>query len=267
MNFKDKQLNTIILKENNFINKKSIELFSSNSNNISKFVEQKIPKKAFIVAEATFETSFDLIFDDGNKILEKTYSKDKILAEYEKRKNKFNSCPKNSNLKYFDKSIKFSNKINTTLTGLKSTALGILGIGMPDIPVFIAEIIRVVYQTALKYGYNYDSDLEKMFILSIIGFSLGDIEEKKYYSDLCDRIASSIFENSNDLDLDLKDIKSKISKIMVKKICSVKFIQGMFVIGIFSSISNMSIINNISVASYIKYKKRFLMYKISQIKE
>ena len=46
--------------------------------------------------------------------------------------------------------------------------MGVLGIGLPDIPVFTGMILKNIYETALHYGYSYESREEKYFILLLI---------------------------------------------------------------------------------------------------
>lgn len=164
-------------------------------------------------------------------------------------------------MKKFDKSVKTSNNISAFLTGVKSTALGTLGVGLPDIPIFVAEIIRVVYSTALKYGYSYENENEKIFILSIIAFALCETSQKQKYSGICDNIAECI-ETEKNISISLKDMEYETSQILSKTVCGTKLIQGVMIAGILSSAGNISIINNVSKSAYLKYKKRFIMYKL-----
>ena len=54
--------------------------------------------------------------------------------------------------------------------------MGVLGIGLPDIPVFTGMILKNIYETALQYGYSYETREEKYFILLLIrgAVSYGD---------------------------------------------------------------------------------------------
>ena len=261
MALKNNEINILLKKEKKFIEQKPLNLFKKEKETLSNIFDEKVPEKVRISTEATFESSFEFIFEKGDSVLEKTYSKEKILNEYEKNKNKFNSNKTKSNLRSFDRSVKISNTINTAFTGIKSTAMGVLGVGMPDIPVFIGEIIRTIYQTGLKYGYDHKTENEKIYILSVIGFGLSCGKEREYYSNLCDDIAYSIEKNS-ELKVTFSDIEKKISALMVSKVCGLKIVQGIFVIGIISSFGNISVMDNISKGAYLKYKKRFIMYKL-----
>ncbi len=51
-----------------------------------------------------------------------------------------------------------------------------MGIGLPDIPVFVGVLLKSVYEVALNFGYSYDTPEEKYFILKMIetALSYGD---------------------------------------------------------------------------------------------
>ena len=48
-----------------------------------------------------------------------------------------------------------SNAINKVVTAIESIGLWILGIGLPDIVPWVGILFRGVYETALKYGFDY----------------------------------------------------------------------------------------------------------------
>ena len=65
-----------------------------------------------------------------------------------------------------------SNRTNVALTTIEGVALGTLGIGLPDIIVFVGMLLKGIYQTALNYGFDYDSLDEQNFILCMIEAAL-----------------------------------------------------------------------------------------------
>lgn len=261
MTLKEKELNILLKEELKFIKKKPSQFLKKEKDFLNSFIEYKTPEKIQITTEAVFQSAFEFIFEEGIDIIEKTYSKYKLQNEYENNKKEFNLKRNEKALKKFDKSVKTSNNISAFLTGVKSTALGTLGVGLPDIPIFVAEIIRVVYSTALKYGYSYENENEKIFILSIIAFALCETSQKQKYSGICDNIAECI-ETEKNISISLKDMEYETSQILSKTVCGTKLIQGVMIAGILSSAGNISIINNVSKSAYLKYKKRFIMYKL-----
>ena len=69
-------------------------------------------------------------------------------------------------LKLIDSHGKKSKLLNSTISTFEGVGLGLLGIGIPDIPLFIAMILKTIYEIALSYGFNYEDEGEKIYILN-----------------------------------------------------------------------------------------------------
>ena len=70
---------------------------------------------------------------------------------------------------------------NVALTTVEGIGLGALGIGLPDIVLFVGMLLKGIYQTAIGYGFTYDSTGERLFILRMMEAALmrnSDFEEK-----------------------------------------------------------------------------------------
>lgn len=50
--------------------------------------------------------------------------------------------------------------------------LGVLGIGLPDIPLFTGMVLKSIYETAISYGFPYDTEEEQCYILKLISTAL-----------------------------------------------------------------------------------------------
>lgn len=51
---------------------------------------------------------------------------------------------------------------------LEGVGLGILGIGLPDIPLFLGALLRGFYQIALSYGVDVRQDEEQIYLLLLL---------------------------------------------------------------------------------------------------
>ena len=72
------------------------------------------------------------------------------------------------------------NKVrNLAAAGAGGIGLGALGIGLPDIPLFTGMILKCIYETAISYGFSYDTAEEQCYILKLISTALsrGDAAE------------------------------------------------------------------------------------------
>ena len=56
--------------------------------------------------------------------------------------------------------------------------MGLLGVGLPDIPLFIGVLMKGLYETATSYGYSYETEAERVFLLRLIRGALASPENR-----------------------------------------------------------------------------------------
>lgn len=66
-------------------------------------------------------------------------------------------------LRQMHKSAAKSDFVNMAATTVEGIGLGALGIGMPDIVLFLSTVLKGIYETALNYGFQYDSRREQLW--------------------------------------------------------------------------------------------------------
>ena len=133
--------------------------------------------------------------------------------------------------------------------------MGILGLVIPDIPLFVATILRGIYQISLSYGYDYHSDIEKIYILRLIRIALSkSSKDKKLFNDE--------LKNKDTYKKRVEDEIRVTAEVMSKALLFEKFIQGIPVVGVVGGLTNNSIYRKVSNFSMIKYKKRYIKDKL-----
>ena len=65
-------------------------------------------------------------------------------------------------IKNFTKQAKSAKATNLAVSSIEGLGLGLVGAGIPDIPLFSAMVLKSVYEIALSYGYDYQTDEEKV---------------------------------------------------------------------------------------------------------
>lgn len=104
--------------------------------------------------------------------------------------------------------------------------------------------MKTIYEIALNYGYKYDSDEEKAFILKLIAAAMSEGEEKLRLNDEVSMLGDSIdkkLEMNIDLDLLVKDTAKTLSDALLVG----KFIQGIPLIGALGGTINYTIIKKL----------------------
>lgn len=249
-NMKLKQeLSKLEVKEMMFLNKTVVD------GNLKTKINDKIPASLEDTLNKAFVKAFELVFTNGTSIIEKSIDKEKINLEYETNKFRLDYKESKENIENVDKYPKKTNFVNNLLTTSVGTGMGILGMGIPDIPIFVATILRGIYQISLSYGYDYHSDVEKIYILRLIRIALSkSTKEKKLYNDE--------LKNKDSYKKRLEDEIRVTAEVMSKALLFEKFIQGIPIVGAVGGLTNNSIYRKISNFSMIKYKKRYIKDKL-----
>lgn len=220
-------------------------------------VTNAVPDKAIAAMEAAFTKGFTVVFEQGTAVIEKTFNKEKRQAASFTGEGLLKEGAIKASLKTRERSARQASRVNKALTAVEGGALGILGVGIPDIPVYIGMLLKTVYEIALSYGYPYDSDEEQIFILAVIGMAAADDAEKEKYASRADRIGVMI-DNGQLPDLDKASLIKETSKLLTGRLLTAKFVQGLPVVGAVGAVTNYQFLAELSKAAEIKYKKRYL---------
>jgi len=157
----------------------------------SRKTEESITERIESIQNA-FYKGFLVIFEKGTDVIEKTYDKEKILWEYQFQDKKFCENKKRKQFKKLEKCANKSNRVNIAVTAVEGAGLGLLGIGLPDIPIFLAVILKGIYETALHYGYDYNDKREQIYILRLMRGAMAEQEQKQQCDELVEKTAEDI---------------------------------------------------------------------------
>ncbi len=255
-----KQFKKLGRQEKRILSKKESSLYKAKVAPIIDNIQEKIPDKVLVVLEAAFLKGFKLVFEKGSTYIEKTYDKDKLRLEHELNDYAINEGLGKRYINNLDKQAGAKKLLNESITLLEGGVLGFLGIGLPDIPLFIAVIIKTIYEVALSYGYNYASDEEKAFILLVISGALTKGDRKKEINIEIDILGNSL-DHEQPVEINLVAHMMAAADVLSASMLVAKFIQGIPVVGMVGGVVNYSIIKRIGKYASLKYKKRYLVKK------
>ncbi|MDS0524657.1 EcsC family protein [Clostridium sp. SHJSY1] len=253
----NKQLKKLDKEEEKILNKKETNIIKEKLNPITEKVESVIPEKLKLTLDGAFYNGFKLVLNKGTKFIEKMYDKEKIQLEYDINNYSLQRKVNRKALKILDKQSRKSNFLNMTISTIEGGGLGILGVGLPDIPLFIAMILKTIYEITLSYGFNYENEEERVYILNLIRAAIAKGELQAEISKQLDEMSDKL-DSGNHINYDLdKEIK-KASNSLSQGMLTAKFIQGIPLVGVIGGITNYNVINKVSKFASIKYKKRYL---------
>ncbi len=238
--------------------------FKEKETRFGTLIRSKIPPKALSALETAFEKGFLLLFNKGDGFIEKSGSLSRVRATYDDHEDSLYRMIHTSTLKSIDKSAKNISWSNKGFSTVEGTVLGIFGIGLPDIPLFLAMLLKNIYEIAACYGIDYRRPEEKKYTLELLKVVFSKGEDQRAYSLLCNEIGNKIDQGqAHDMDLGPEDI-SYVSRVLAGNMLVAKFVQGMTFVGILGGPLNLHLMHKVSKIARLKYKKRFLYRLLNQ---
>ncbi|MDD4842811.1 MAG: EcsC family protein [Anaerotignum sp.] len=264
----EKEWERLQKREKNTIEK--IESKTANQN-FSKLAElkqgilEKIPEKLIIILNEGFQKAFKLIFSKGINVIEKTYKKDELVLDFVVNDFRVNQRPDSMSLKQLDRQVRRRQRVNACATVAEGIGLGAIGVGLPDIPLFLGILLKGIYETSIGYGYNYNEEKEKILILKMIVAALSEPEEKKAANRDVD-IWLDQMEDGTTSNINIEEEIQKASNALSQALLLSKFLQGFFLVGMAGGIANPIVYQKVVKYATQKYKKRYLNQKRISIK-
>lgn len=223
-------------------------------------LEEKIPEKLEETLNTAFIKAFDLVFEKGTGLIEKTYNKDQQKTDYQVREYAAGLKESRKTVKAFGRQSQGTRMKNLMISGVEGVGLGLLGIGLPDIPLFTAVILKSVYEIALSYGFEYESEKEQWFILKMIETALKKGEELERNNSL---LNAWIDQNGiGETVKGRKEQSKETAAALAEALLYMKFLQGIPVVGVVGGAADTVYLKKITDYAELKYKRRFLRKKI-----
>lgn len=254
-----KNLKKIQQKEDKLLQKNTGGLFKPITNKM----EDKIPPGLYEKLQQAFYLGFKVVFEKGNVLIEKTYDKEELSIHHRVYDQSFELINKKKSLKGLNKLAEKNNLRNLGLTAVEGSGLGLLGIGLPDIPVFIGVVLKSVYEIAMSYGFSYDTEEEQYFILTLLEAALASEEKKETCNQSVDKLIG-FYTKQIPVGFDLDAQMRQTADCFAADMLCLKFIQGLPLVGVIGGPSNVVYCKRIMDYAQLKYQKRYLLQKAQQ---
>ena len=253
----EKEWEDLLKKESKFAEKRQAGPTSVLINKLDRFV----PEKLSGTLNAAFFKGFEMIFEKGTGVIEKTYNKQQKEKDFQINTYAAELGADRKSVRKFTKQAKSAKATNLLVSTVEGVGLGLVGAGIPDIPLFIAMLLKSVYEIALSYGYRYDTEEEKVFILRMIQVAMLDdeafLEANMEFNDLIDQIVAD-GDSLEGYRVDKTAQMRATSEALSAEMMYTKFLQGTMIIGMAGGIFDPIYINRISDYAVLKYRRRFL---------
>lgn len=238
-------------QEKKFLEKR----FEKKESLLNQKLEAKVPKKVEETLNDAFNKAFALVFEKGTGIIEKTYRKETIEQNHKIQQYAVQVSQSRKSIRVIEKNAGRSGIKNLAVSGVMGIGMGVMGIGLPDIPVFTGMILKSIYEIALRYGYPYDAIEEQFYILLLIqgavshGTSIQAINNRINHYMKTEKLMES------------ESVKSEMkvtADLLSKELLYIKFLQGVPVVGAIGGAYDAIYMKKITEYAELKYRQRYL---------
>lgn len=238
-----------------------------------KKLQAVVPENLQGKLEAVFFKAFKVILQNGTGVIEKTYSKEKLEADFKVREYTQTVSGTRKNLSAARRIAGRQTMKNVAGAGAEGAALGLLGIGLPDIPLFLGVIIRSLYTLALHYGIDYREGKEQELLLELLALSLymgGDFNEldaqmNRKLFEMADGKNKAAVEPASMEKSHVEDtVIRKAAQALSGELLYMKFLQGIPIAGIIGGIYDGIYLKRITDYAGIKMERRYLLSKMER---
>ena len=230
-----------------------------------KSLEEKIPAKVRDGIQKGFQKAFEITFEKGNIVIDKTYNKEGKKQTFKVKDYAVDVKGGRRQLSSMKKDAQFGHALNTVLTSVEGIGLGVLGIGLPDIVLWVGMLLRGVYETALQYGFDYETPQEKLFILKLLETPM--LSDRDWI--IANREIDDMILEPEHVTPDNETIAVQMKKTadaFATDVMVAKFIQSLPIVGIIGGATNPLYYNKVLTYVELKYRKRYLLKKMGKIK-
>ena len=233
--------------------------------NYMAMLREKIPDGVREKLEWAFAKGFGAVFEYGDDVLDKTYSRKRENRRFIARDLNFVMDGDAASLRSFETSGILSDSLNMLITTVEGVGLGALGVGMPDIVLFVAMLLRGVREAAAQYGREADSDGEKFLALCMLETAMLSGDEWVERDNAVEHMLACPGENCPTPEaFDIQLHRTAVA--FATDLLVLKFIQGLPIVGLVGGLSNPVYYRKVMSYVRLKFERAYVFDAIGRDK-
>ncbi len=254
---------TALEKEWARLQKEELRFLSARQNReegwLSRLLAEKIPSGLRGTLEEGFSAAFTTIFSRGNRLINWTIARKKHADNYRINTYAAEVRGNRASLRRFTSAAKRACIDNLFFSGTVGIVMGIVGVGIPDIPVFTTLLLRSLYEIAAVYGFSSDTEEERAFILYLIESAVSFGDEMLELNGAIDALAASM---QLPADYERHMHQHLAAGALSGELLYMKFLQGIPVVGAVGGAYDVVYMKRITAYAELKYRRRFLLTRM-----
>ena len=245
----EREISRLYKQERSFLEKRMEKKDSA----LNRLLAEKVPEKLQGTLDAAFAKAFALVFEKGTAVIEKSVNREEKEKQFQVDSYAAEIKGDRRSLRAFSRKAGGAGRLNLALSGAAGIGLGVLGVGLPDIALFTALMLKGIYEIALRYGFSYESDTERQFILLLISGAVAYGEELKVIDDELNAFIQRGVFTARDTEALIRQAAGGLSK----ELLYMKFLQGIPIVGAVGGAYDAVYMKRVMEYTELKYRRRF----------
>jgi hypothetical protein len=217
-----------------------------------KTIKNRVPENLQRSLELVFRKTFEGVFLHGSGLVGKTLPEERLKRGHHEADCLTGKQPCRG-LRRMARPASRCSLGSTALATGEGLGMGLVGLGLPDIPLFVTVLLRGVRGIGMSYGFSWEEPGEDVFVLRLLQAALAAPEER-------DAAFRALGEKpSGDLPGELERTASALSRALLLE----KFIQGVPLVGAAGGLVNNAVCRRVFRLASIQYRKRYLQKKLA----
>lgn len=230
---------------------------SKTTGSVKAKIEDKIPEKLEDTLNKAFTAAFKMVFQEGKVLIKKTYNEETLKSEYADKRVGVQTKGDRSLIKKLRRPAEKRYFKSLGVAATEGVGLGLLGIGLPDIPILIGNMIRTCTVSAQSHGLDTDRKDEQVYMLMMIRLAAMPVEERTAVNRQLDALGDAI-DSGKEIFLDLEAEMKETSERLSMTLLFSRFVMGLPVVGVAGGLYNPVIVSQLHQLAEVKYEARLL---------
>ena len=230
---------------------KYLEKFQSGKGLANKIA---VPQKAQEALTAAFARGLDLVLKKGDGLIRRGIPETEMIQAFCEQDNKVRQKLRAGQIRALGAQARQVRRRGSGVSLAEGIGLGALGVGLPDIPLFLGGLLRGIYQIALSYGVDVREDTEQIYLMLLLACAGAPQQERQERLDLLAREIQAGCEIHEYLEL----VQREAAESLAQGMLAAKFIQGLPIVGVAGGIYNLPLYRRITGYAMLEYQKRYL---------
>ncbi len=218
-------------------------------------VRKRVPENLQRSLELVFRKTFEGVFLHGSGLVGKTLPEERMKLGHREADRLAGEKPRRGLRRMAGPASRCSLGSTALATG-EGLGMGLVGLGLPDIPLFVAVLLRGVRGIGMSYGFSWEEPGEDVFVLRLLQAALVPPQER-------DAAFRALGTPSGDLRGELERTASVLSRALLLE----KFIQGVPLVGAAGGLVNNTVCRRVFRLASIQYRKRYLQKKLAALEK